>query len=67
MGFDQYHVHLLHFLFMFFHRNLINFHFILLTVHAEPHYASAPFAHYDYDSYDNHYAYEPHAHQYSHY
>lgn len=52
---------------MFVHRNLINILLHLLTVHAEPHYASAPFAHYDYDSYDNHYAYEPHAHQYSHY
>lgn len=31
----------------------------------EPHYAS--YGHYDYDTYDNHYAYDPHAHAYSHY
>ncbi|XP_055322963.1 cuticle protein 19-like [Sitodiplosis mosellana] len=44
---------------------------------AEPHYAAPAYGHYDYDAYDNHYAYEPHhgsyephqyePHQYSHY
>lgn len=35
-------------------------------VHAEPHYTS-PYGHYDYDNYDNNYAYEHAAHAYSHY
>lgn len=46
---------------------LIFVHFSFFTVHAEPHYAAPAYGQYDYDTYDSHYAYEPHAHQYSHY
>lgn len=50
---------------IFFHSIDFVFFFVFPIIVHEPHYAS--YGHYDYDTYDNHYAYDPHSHAYSHY